>query len=181
MLQQLILTSIRAFPEPTIFIIFYSFQEIFANDVGCCLGVTSLAKNNFFQLLLIPFVHGIYINSLIIIQSCCIVQSRFLLTLLLLLSRIGIQIFLHAFTCNVKIMREFTLVALFTMTRLEELAQDSFRVSTKWNLLGSLNRLEKLKKLLLLLKFSSLLSILGFFQFLLLSLTQNSEQRYHYK
>lgn len=58
-----LVTAVGAFPEPSVFLVFNSIQEVFANDFGSFVEVGSIlpvfAGNGFFELLLVPVFHGV--------------------------------------------------------------------------------------------------------------------------
>jgi hypothetical protein len=64
----------------------------------------------------------------------------------LLITTVGVQIFLGCFALDIGVVGEFALPALLTVTLLEENTEDSLRVNAEGNLLN-LHGLEQLKVL----------------------------------
>lgn len=118
MLVHTLIASIRTCPKPTIFAVLHGFDKEFANLVSCSFWISVLGRNNCIQLLFIPVHHIILLFFFI-----------------LLVSRVFIQIFLLVLPPYVLVVTKFALLALLTITGLEELTQHRLWIHTERHLL----------------------------------------------
>jgi len=120
-----LIASIRANPEPAILLVLHRLDKVLADLVGGCTRVTMLAHHDAAQLLLVPLVHGVGL----------------LLILLVLLTRISVEILFGRLALNVHVVTELASFALFAATLLVEDTQNGLGIDAKGDLLH-LNRLE---------------------------------------
>lgn len=127
MLVHALVTSIRASPEPSILLVLYSLDKVFANLVGGCTRIAVFAEDNAAQLLLVPILHlvGLF-------RAVCF---------LLRITGVGVQVLLGGLALNVGVVTKLALAALFATAFLEKETQYSLWVDTKGYLL-SLDGLE---------------------------------------
>lgn len=126
MLVHALITSVRASPEPAILLVLHRLDKVLADLVGGRTRVTVLAQHDTAQLLLVPLVHSIR-----------------LLLLLLVLTRIGVEILLGRFALDVHVVTELALPTLVAAALLVEDTQNGLGVDTERHLLH-LDRLEQL-------------------------------------
>ena len=121
MLVHALVTTIGTNPEPTILLVLHSLNKELANFFGSRPGVSMFAQYDAAQLLLVPLIHSISLLSVLLAFPG--------------ITRVGVQILLGRLALNVQVMTELALATLLTATLLVELAQNSLRVDTEWNLL----------------------------------------------
>ena len=130
MLVEALVSTVRACPEPSVFLVLDGLNEVLAHFVRSGLRITVLAQDDLSQLVLIPLVHVVLLPALFFF-------------LLLLVSVVGVQTPLLGLAFNRQVMAELALLALVAVALFEKLAKNSLGVGSEWDLLD-LNGLEEL-------------------------------------